>query len=274
MFPCSIRRLSCSGDESTSSIWSAERTTQSGTRSRTAIPEIRSTASARLSRCWMFTVVMTEIPASISSSTSCQRFSWRPEPGTLVCASSSTRATVGFRARTASRSISSKVDPRYSATRPRDRLEPLAHLHGVLSAVALHESDHDVGSTLEPSLAFVQHGVGLADAGDCAKVDPETAGLLDDANCVLVDLGCRGAGHGHSLDPPVTSCITGAGPGGGLRSRHRTLPAENVHSLTREASPHVAGVFSRRFSASFSCRTSMLAEPRKPHCLPGSGADQ
>ena len=42
----------------------------------------------------MLTVVMTSMPASSSSSTSCQRFSWRL-PGTLVWASSSTRATVG-----------------------------------------------------------------------------------------------------------------------------------------------------------------------------------
>ena len=37
---------------------------------------------------------MTSMPASSSSSTSCQRFSLR-EPGTLVCASSSTSATCG-----------------------------------------------------------------------------------------------------------------------------------------------------------------------------------
>ena len=34
-----------------------------------------STMSARLSRCWMLTVLMTVIPASSRSSTSCQRFS-------------------------------------------------------------------------------------------------------------------------------------------------------------------------------------------------------
>src|SRR5258708_6623053 len=38
MLPCSMRRRSCSGEESTSSIWSALRTTQSGTRSRTGAP--------------------------------------------------------------------------------------------------------------------------------------------------------------------------------------------------------------------------------------------
>src|SRR5580658_8283038 len=49
MLPCSMRRRSCSGEESTSSIWSALRTTQSGTRSRTRAPVMCSTSSAMLS---------------------------------------------------------------------------------------------------------------------------------------------------------------------------------------------------------------------------------
>src|SRR4029450_777921 len=53
----------------------------------------------------MFTVVMTVMPASRSSWRSCQRLALR-DPGTLVWAISSTRATWGLRARTASRSIS------------------------------------------------------------------------------------------------------------------------------------------------------------------------
>ncbi len=62
----------------------------------------------------MFTAEITSIPASSSSSTSCQRFSLR-DPGTLVCANSSTRAIPGCRASTASTSISSNVAPRYSS---------------------------------------------------------------------------------------------------------------------------------------------------------------
>ena len=42
----------------------------------------------------MFTVEMTSMPASSSSSTSCHRFSLR-DPGTFVWASSSTSATSG-----------------------------------------------------------------------------------------------------------------------------------------------------------------------------------
>ena len=114
MLPCSMRRRSWSADESMSSIWSARRTTQSGTRSRTLTPVIRSTASANDSMCWTLTVVMTAMPASRISRTSSQRLAWRPEPGTLVWASSSMRATSGLRASTASRSISSQTASRYS----------------------------------------------------------------------------------------------------------------------------------------------------------------
>ena len=56
---------------------------------------------------------MTVIPLSSSSCTSCQRFSCF-EPGALVWASSSTRATAGWRRITASVSISSRVTPWYS----------------------------------------------------------------------------------------------------------------------------------------------------------------
>ena len=85
--------------------------TASGIVSCCLIPVICSTTSFIDSRCCTFTVEMTSIPASSSSSTSCQRFSLR-EPGTFVWASSSTSARSGCRAITASTSISSNVDPR------------------------------------------------------------------------------------------------------------------------------------------------------------------
>ena len=83
------------GDMSTSSIWSARRTTSSGTVSRWTMPVIDSTTSLSDSRCWMLTVEMTSMPASSSSSMSCQRFSWRDAGLALVCASSSTSADRG-----------------------------------------------------------------------------------------------------------------------------------------------------------------------------------
>jgi len=75
-------------------------------------PVIRSTASARDSMCWTFTVVMTAMPESRISSTSSHRFACRPEFGTFVWASSSMRATSGRRAMTASTSISSHAASR------------------------------------------------------------------------------------------------------------------------------------------------------------------
>ena len=188
MLPWTIRRRSCSGDESTSSIWSALRSTQSGTRSRTCTSRIRSTASAMLSRCWMLTVVMTSISASRSSITSCQRFSWRPEPGTLVWASSSTRTTCGWRSRTASRSISSKLRPPVVDDPPGDHLQVADQLLGALPAVALDEPDDHVGAPLLAPMALVQHGVGLAHPGSRPQVDTEPTGGLDRhrSPCVLL----------------------------------------------------------------------------------------
>ncbi len=101
---------------STSSSWSAARTTASGTVSRCVTPVMRSITSFNDSRCWMFTVEITSMPASSNSSMSCQRLAL-PLPGALVCASSSTRTTAGLRASTASTSISSSVVPRYSTVR-------------------------------------------------------------------------------------------------------------------------------------------------------------
>ena len=74
---------------STSSMASARSSTWSGTVSRTCTCVICATTSLRLSTCCTFSVVKTSMPASSSSSTSCQRLRWR-EPGAFVCASSST----------------------------------------------------------------------------------------------------------------------------------------------------------------------------------------
>ena len=60
------------------------------------MPVMPPTTSFRLSRCCTLIVEQTSMPASSSSSTSCQRLGWR-EPGALVCASSSTRISAGLR---------------------------------------------------------------------------------------------------------------------------------------------------------------------------------
>ena len=77
MLPWAMRRRSASGVWSTSCTWSAARTIASGMISRCSTPVIRSITSLSDSRCWMLTVEMTSMPASSSSSTSCQRFSCR-----------------------------------------------------------------------------------------------------------------------------------------------------------------------------------------------------
>ena len=56
------------------------------------------------------------MPATSRASTSCQRFSW-VEPGAFVWASSSTSASCGARASTASRSSSSSATPRWTIAR-------------------------------------------------------------------------------------------------------------------------------------------------------------
>ncbi len=111
MFPWAIRRRSASGAMSTTSTWSALRTTSSGTVSRCGTPVIWWTTSLSDSRCWMLTVETTSIPASRISSMSCQRLAFF-EPGTLVCASSSISASLGLRAMTAPASSSVKAVPR------------------------------------------------------------------------------------------------------------------------------------------------------------------
>ena len=134
----------------------------------------------------MFSVEMTLMPAASSSSTSCQRFSFR-EPGTFVWASSSTSATWGRRARTASTSISSKTPSRYSA-RFRGTTSRSPTCSAVLRPpVRLDEADDDVLAVLAATPAFVEHREGLADAGRCAEVDTQ----LSSRHGYSVPLGAR-----------------------------------------------------------------------------------
>ncbi len=94
-----------SGGKSTKTTSLASSNIWSGTVSRTRIPVTPPTTSFRLSKCCTLTVVSTSMPASNSSSTSCQRLGWR-EPLALLCASSSMRISAGRRASAASKSNS------------------------------------------------------------------------------------------------------------------------------------------------------------------------
>jgi hypothetical protein len=151
------------GVMSTSSTWSAARTTASGTVSRCGTPVIFSTTSLRDSRCWMLTAEITSMPASSSSSTSCQRFSLR-EPGTLVCANSSTRAICGAGEHRVQVHL---LEGRPAVLQPGagDDLEPVEQRAGLRAPVRLGERHHHVGAAFGPPVPLTEHGVGLADAG-------------------------------------------------------------------------------------------------------------
>ena len=136
---------------STSTTSSARSSTESGRVSRTRTPVISYTVSFRLSKCWTLTVEITSMPRARMSSTLCQRFSCA-DPGTLVCASSSTATTAGRRAMTAAVSISSKTLPRYSMRLRGMTRQALRQLRDRDAPVGLDEADDEVLAALEPSL--------------------------------------------------------------------------------------------------------------------------
>jgi hypothetical protein len=58
--------------------------------------------------------------------------------------------------------------------------------------VTLDESDNGIGSAAQSPVAFVEHGVGLADARRGAQVDPETPGRLYRTTSIRVrGFACR-----------------------------------------------------------------------------------
>ena len=236
MLPWAIRRRIASGAMSTSSIWSARRTTASGIVSCCLTPVICSTTSLTDSRCWMFSVEMTVMPASSSSSTSCQRFSCG-EPGTFVWASSSTSATAGRRARIASTSISSNVVPRYSTVLRGTTSRPSDLRGGLRAAVRLDEADDDVGAALGAPPALAEHRERLADAGRGAEVDAE-----------------RPAGHGRRVT--YSARVEGE------------VQLEHVHAgLAEEPERAAVGVLARRARAPAPAAASGRARRGRP----GSG---
>ena len=125
MRPAERRSRRFFGGRSISSMLSAERSTLSGTVSRCSLFVMDRTTSFSDSICCTLMVVMTSMPASSRSTTSCQRFSC-VHPGMFVWASSSTRATCGRRAMTANRSISLNHMPRYFMQRRGTVSRPLA----------------------------------------------------------------------------------------------------------------------------------------------------
>ena len=66
---------------------------------------------------------------------------------------------------------------------------------GHLPAVGLDEADHHIGAALVAAPALVQHGPGLADAGDGAQVDAELPGRFDRVVLVVKIQVLRSAAH-------------------------------------------------------------------------------
>ena len=154
---------------STSSTWSASRTTGSGTVSFCSTPVICSTTSLSDSRCWRLIVEITLIPASSSSSTSCHRLACF-EPGTLEWASSSTSTSCGF-----ARGARRRPSPRRSgpgtrsACAGRSRGRGSGRRSGAGRGLAPSRSRRRSRGLAAP--AFVEHRVGLADAGSRAEIE-------------------------------------------------------------------------------------------------------
>ena len=175
------------------------------------------------------------MPASSSSSTSCHRFAWR-EPAALVWASSSTRTTSGWRASTASRSISSS--PGCAADGPpRHDLEPVEELGGLRAAVRLDEPDHDVGAALLAAAGLAEHGVGLADA----RRHPEVDAQLAPPGHVRHGAPSRGAAESQEGDTPDV----------GLQQCHPAATGARAAATAR-----------------FSSVTFTVGSPRKPRIRP------
>ena len=132
------------------------------------------TTSFRLSRCCTLTVVNTSMPASSSSSTSCQRFGWR-EPGAFECASSSTRISAGPARQ---RGVEIEFGERPAAVVDAACAAGLP----VPPAALRFRCGHGSRPRRPPrrgrrpaACARRQHRVGLADAGRGAEIDSQPA---------------------------------------------------------------------------------------------------
>ena len=124
----------------------------------------------------MLTVVMTSIPASSSSSTSCQRLALRDarDVGVRQLVDEGDLGVAGQHG----------VDVHLLEGRAavgeglaRHHLEAGDLLARVRPAVVLDEADDDVGAAFGAAVALAEHGEGLADPGGGPEVDPQpTAG--------------------------------------------------------------------------------------------------
>ena len=149
-----------------------------------------------------------------------------------MCASSSTTATSGLRARTASRSISSTATPRYSMRRRGTTSRPVDQRRGLGAAVRLDEAEHDVDAALLQRVRLLEHAVGLADARGEADVELEPAALraLDELEEVLRPASLGGRGR-----EVMAARMADLPPRPGLRTAGRAPgSAQHVHARLAE----------------------------------------
>ena len=157
---------------STSSTWSAARTTASGTVSRCGTPVIFSTTSLSDSRCWTLTGG-DHVDAGVEQLLDVLPALLVPRAG-----------DVGVRELVDERDLRApgehRVDvhllERRAAVRQLGRgddLQPVEQRGGLRPAVRLDERDHHVGAALRAAVPLAEHGVRLADPGGGAEVDPQ-----------------------------------------------------------------------------------------------------
>ena len=191
------------------------------------------------------------MPASSSSTTSCQRLAWR-EPGALVCASSSTRISAGRRASAASRSNSASVRAAVLDRPARQDLEAAQQRLGLGAPVRLDAADDDVDALGALLAGRLEHGVGLADAGGGAEEDLELAACL--AGFLLLDAG-------EQLVGIRARSVLINRPGASLRRKNRadstTRPVDTGRTSRRRQNRRRAG--DRRFP--LSCGNRLASPP-------------
>ncbi len=115
------------------------------------------------------------MPASRMAWMSCQRLVFGPDPGTVVCAISSTNATAGCRCNDGVEVHlleDGAAVAHLSAREDRQITDPFGR---VQAAMGLDESDHHVGATLQASVALVEHGVRLTDPWGRPEIDAQHA---------------------------------------------------------------------------------------------------
>ena len=122
----------------------------------------------------MFTVEMTSMPASSSSSMSCQRFAFRL-PGRVGVRELVDERHLGM---AGEHRVEIHLLERRAAVldlAPRDDLEVAELLDRLRAAVGLDDADDDVGAPLGTAAALVEHVVGLAYARRGPEVDAQRA---------------------------------------------------------------------------------------------------